>query len=54
MKKRVIAGMSAAILALSLPAAETLATVNGHKITKEEVQSVLNSMGARTDVLYTK
>ncbi len=48
MKKLVIAGMSAAILALSLPAAETLATVNGHKITKEEVQSVLNSMGART------
>ncbi len=48
MKKFLIAGMSAAVLALSLPAAETLATVNGHKITKEEVQSVLNSMGART------
>lgn len=48
MKKIIIAGLSAATLALSLPAADTLATVNGHKITKEDVQAVLNSMGART------
>ncbi|WOE70553.1 peptidyl-prolyl cis-trans isomerase [Hydrogenimonas thermophila] len=48
MKKIILAGLSAATLALSLPAADTLATVNGHKITKEDVQTVLNSMGART------
>ncbi len=48
MKKLVIAGLSAATLALSLPAADVLATVNGEKITKEEVQRVLASMGART------
>ena len=48
MKKIILAGLSAATLALSLPAADTLATVNGHKITKEDVQAVLNSMGART------
>jgi len=49
MKKLIIAGLSAATLALSLPAADVLATVNGHKITKEDVQSVLNAMGARTN-----
>jgi len=48
MKKIILAGLSAATLALSLPAANILATVNGHKITKEDVQAVLNSMGART------
>ena len=48
MKKIILAGLSVATLALSLPAADTLATVNGHKITKEDVQAVLNSMGART------
>jgi parvulin-like peptidyl-prolyl isomerase len=48
MRKFIIAGLSAATLVISLPAADTLATVNGHKITKEDVQTVLNSMGART------
>ncbi len=47
MKKLVIAGMSAAVLALSLPAADVLATVNGHKITKQEVQEVMGAIGAR-------
>ncbi|WP_456383310.1 peptidylprolyl isomerase [Hydrogenimonas sp.] len=48
MKKLVIAGLGAAALALSLPAADTLATVNGHKVTKADVQEVMNAMGART------
>ena len=48
MKKLIIAGLSAATLALSLSAADVLATVNSHKITKEDVQSALNAMGART------
>jgi parvulin-like peptidyl-prolyl isomerase len=48
MKKLIIAGLGAAALALSLPAADVLATVNGHKITKTDVQEVMNAMGART------
>ena len=48
MKKLIIAGLSAATLALALPAGDVLATVNGHKITKQDVQEVMNSMGART------
>ncbi len=48
MKKLIIATLGAATLALSLPAADVLATVNGTKITKETVQRVLNSMGAQT------
>ncbi|WP_456451740.1 peptidylprolyl isomerase [Hydrogenimonas sp.] len=48
MKKLIIAGLGAAVLALSMPAAEVLATVNGHKITKADIQEVMNAMGART------
>jgi parvulin-like peptidyl-prolyl isomerase len=48
MKKLIIAGLGAAALALSLPAADVLATVNGHKVTKADVQEVMNAMGART------
>jgi EpsD family peptidyl-prolyl cis-trans isomerase len=47
MKRIILAGLSAATLALSLPAADVLATVNGQTITKEDVQAILNSMGAR-------
>ena len=48
MKKFILATLGAATLALSLPAADVLATVNGKQITKETVQRVLNSMGAQT------
>jgi len=48
MKKLLIAGMGAAVLALSLPASDVLATVNGHKITKTDVQEAMAAMGART------
>jgi len=48
MKKIIVAGLSVATLTLSLSASDTLATVNGQKITKDDVQVVLNSMGART------
>jgi parvulin-like peptidyl-prolyl isomerase len=48
MKKLIIAGLGAAVLALSLPASDVLATVNGHKITKADIQEVMNAMGART------
>ncbi|WP_300366769.1 peptidyl-prolyl cis-trans isomerase [Hydrogenimonas sp.] len=48
MKKLIIAGLSVAALSLSLPAADVLATVNGHKITKSDIQEVMNAMGART------
>jgi parvulin-like peptidyl-prolyl isomerase len=48
MKKLIVAGLGAAVLALSLPAADVLATVNGHKITKADIQQVMNVMGART------
>ena len=48
MKKLILATLGAATLALSLPAADVLATVNGKQITKETVQRVLNSMGAQT------
>ncbi len=47
MKKLIVAGLGAAVLALSLPASDVLATVNGHKITKQDIQQVMNSMGAR-------
>jgi len=49
MKKVILAGLSAATLALSLPASDILATVDGYKITKEDVQAVMNSMGVRTN-----
>jgi len=48
MKKLILATLGAATLALSAPAADVLATVNGKEITKETVQRVLNSMGAQT------
>ena len=48
MKKVVLVGLSVVALALSLSASDILATVNGHKITKKDVQVILNSMGMRT------
>ncbi|WP_457597396.1 peptidylprolyl isomerase [Hydrogenimonas sp.] len=48
MKKLMIATLGAAALALSMPASDVLATVNGHKITKVDIQEVMNAMGART------
>ncbi len=48
MKRLILATLGAAALALTLSAGDVLATVNGHKITKQDVQEVLNSMGART------
>ncbi|WP_456404165.1 peptidyl-prolyl cis-trans isomerase [Hydrogenimonas sp.] len=48
MKKLIVATLGAAALALSLPAADVLATVNGKPVTKQTVQQMLNSMGAQT------
>jgi len=49
MKKVLVACVGAAVIAFAAPSSEVLVTVNGHKITVDEAQNVLNSMGARAD-----
>lgn len=51
MKKILVSGLVAISLASSMMASQVLATVNGKKITKEEVNSILKAAGVTYDQL---